>query len=119
MRDIRSDLQERARLVEHEITTVNSRFQNTIEQLQKERDKRVAELNAELGTLRVLIETEEARLANAQRPVAPGQHQYTLSDFRGNWSRSVPCPVRNCVASLRRRATLLMSKAPVATCTAH
>ena len=48
MRDIRSDLQERARLFEHEITTVNSRFQNTIEQLQKERDKRVAELNAEL-----------------------------------------------------------------------
>jgi hypothetical protein len=81
MRDIRSDLQERARLFEHEITTVNSRFQNTIEQLQKERDKRVAELNAELASLRVLIESEEVRLGNAQRPVAPGQHQYALSDF--------------------------------------
>jgi hypothetical protein len=81
MRDIRSDLQERARLFEHEITTVNSRCQNTIEQLQKERDKRVAELNAELASLRVLIETEEVRLANVQRPVGPGQHQYALSDF--------------------------------------
>jgi chromosome segregation ATPase len=81
MRDIRNDLQERARLVEHEITTVNSRLQNTMEQLQKERDKRVAELNAELTSLRVLIETEEARLANAQRPAALGQHQYALSDF--------------------------------------
>ena len=81
MRDIRSDLQERARLVEHEITTVNSRCQNTIEQLQKERDKRVAELNAELTSLRVLIETEEVRSANTQRPAAPGQHQYALSDF--------------------------------------
>jgi hypothetical protein len=81
MRDIRNDLQERARLFELEITTVNSRCKNTIEQLHKERDKRVAELNAELTSLRVLIETEEVRLANAQRAVAPGQHQYAISDF--------------------------------------
>ena len=40
MRDIRSDLQERATLIEEQIRAAHNRFQKTLEELQNERDAR-------------------------------------------------------------------------------
>ena len=44
MRDIRSDLQERTSFIEEQITSVYAQFEKAIQQLQSERDARVAEL---------------------------------------------------------------------------
>ena len=69
MRDIRSDLQERANLIEQEIANAVGHFERAIERLQGERDTRVAELKAELAVLGVLIESEQQRMPNDQRPI--------------------------------------------------
>ena len=42
MRDIRSDLQERANASEEEIRAINADYEKMIEQLQKEREEKLA-----------------------------------------------------------------------------
>jgi len=74
MRDIRSDLQERANLIEQEIANAVGHFERAIERLQGERDTRVAELKAELAVLGVLIESEHQRMPNDPRPIE-SEHQ--------------------------------------------
>jgi translation initiation factor 2 beta subunit (eIF-2beta)/eIF-5 len=77
MRDIRSDLQERANLIEEEITAAIAHFEKTVEQLQSECDARVAKLRAELAVLGVLIESEHQRMPNSgPRPIET-EHQRT------------------------------------------
>jgi hypothetical protein len=44
MRDIRCDLQERANVVEEQIRAIYAHFEKVVQQLQSERDARVAEL---------------------------------------------------------------------------
>jgi hypothetical protein len=46
MRDIRGDLQERAILVDEQIRTAAAHFDKAIQQLQTERDARIADLKA-------------------------------------------------------------------------
>ena len=53
MRDIRNDLQERARLIEEQISGAYAQFEKMIEQLQA---GRVADLKSELGAVVKLLE---------------------------------------------------------------
>jgi hypothetical protein len=53
MRDIRSDLQERAKLIEGQISSAYTHFEKVIEQLQSEHDARVAEFKSELAVERI------------------------------------------------------------------
>ena len=55
MRDIRNDLQERARLIEEQISGAYAQFEKMIEQLQAEREGRVADLKSELGAVVKLL----------------------------------------------------------------
>jgi hypothetical protein len=70
MRDIRNDLQERARLIEDQISGAYAQFEKMIEQLQAEREGRVSDLKAELGAVVKLLEVEHRRMANVL-PIAP------------------------------------------------
>jgi hypothetical protein len=71
MRDIRSDLQERATLVEEQIRAVYAQFENTIQQLKTERDTKIADLKSGLATLTKCIEYEERFLGNSPPTVQP------------------------------------------------
>ena len=64
MRDIRSDLQERANVVEEQIRAICAHFEKVVQQLQSERDARVAELQGTQSMLNQLIEFESAFMGN-------------------------------------------------------
>ena len=97
MRDIRNDLQERAHLIEEQISGAYAQFEKMIEQLQAEREGRVADLKSELGAVVKLLEAEHRRMANvlpiptsqptAQQNAAPQSgpqilpQQISLSEF--------------------------------------
>jgi hypothetical protein len=78
-------------LVEDQIATAYGQFEQRLEQLQAERDGRVAELQSELAALSKLIESEHRRMANEEQrrmtnevPLAlPQVHQQppSLADF--------------------------------------
>jgi len=69
MRDIRGELQERASLFEEQINSHEAEFEKHIEQLKRERDSRLEDLNAELEVVTRLMEIEVRRLSSA--PPAP------------------------------------------------
>jgi len=69
MRDIRGELQERASLFEEQINAHEAEFEKHIEQLKRERDSRLEDLNAELEVVTRLMEIEVRRLSSA--PPAP------------------------------------------------
>ncbi len=72
MRDIRSDLQERATLVSEQIKTTNAQFEKTIEQLRNERDARVADLKSGLESIAKFMEFEQRYLGKVVAlPVPP------------------------------------------------
>ena len=90
MRDIRNDLQERARLIEEQISGAYAQFEKMIEQLQTEREGRVLDLKSELGAVVKLLEGEHRRMANvlpiASSAAAPQMAQQmvpqiSLSEF--------------------------------------
>jgi hypothetical protein len=93
MRDIRNDLQERARLIEEQISGAYAQFEKMIEQLQAEREGRVADLKSELGAVVKLLEAEHRRMANVlpiptsqatapqSAPPQTAQPQISLSEF--------------------------------------
>jgi DNA-binding protein H-NS len=60
MRDIRCDLQERANVVEEQIRAIYAHFEKVVQQLQTERDARVAELQGTYSMINKLIEFETA-----------------------------------------------------------
>jgi len=64
MRDIRSDLQERATLIDEQIRAVFTHFEKTIEQLQNERDVRIAALKSGLATIAKFMEFDQRFSAN-------------------------------------------------------
>ena len=72
MRDIRGDLQDRAGLLEEQISAQEAQFDKLIEQLKAEHDARLEDLKAELEAVNRLIEHELRRLATAPAvPPAP------------------------------------------------
>jgi acyl transferase domain-containing protein len=84
MRDIRNDLQERARFIEEEIGAIQAQYDKMAEQLKAERDARVGELKAEFTALGKLMEAEHRRMAeilSLQNPTPAQAPQMSLADF--------------------------------------
>ena len=76
MRDIRGDLQERAVLVDQQIRAAAAHFDKAIQQLQTERDARIADLKAGLAMIAKFMEFEERFLYNTP-PVTPASPHST------------------------------------------
>ena len=68
MRDIRGDLQDRAALLEEQISAHEAQFDKLIDQLKREHDSRLEDLKTELEAVTRLMELELRRLDTA--PVA-------------------------------------------------
>jgi hypothetical protein len=80
MRDIRGDLEERANLCQEQIRSAHSHFETMIQQLQTERDARIADLKSLLIMVERLIEYEDGYMgAVVTLPSSSVQH-LTLSD---------------------------------------
>ena len=69
MRDIQSDLQERATLIEERIRAAHEHFQKTFEQLQNERDAKIADLKSDLAMIAKFMEFEQQFFGNVSPPV--------------------------------------------------
>ena len=64
MRDIRSDLQERANLIEEQVRVAYAHFEKAVQRLQHERDARVADLQGAHAVINKLIEFEARFMGN-------------------------------------------------------
>jgi enamine deaminase RidA (YjgF/YER057c/UK114 family) len=76
MRDIRSDLQERADSIEEQIRAASAHFEKMVQQLQSERDVKVAELKSWLAGIGKVMEAEHRRMNDVltlTTPEAPPQ----------------------------------------------
>jgi hypothetical protein len=72
MRDIRSDLQERVKLLDDQINSAQAQFDKFLEQIKGEHDARLKDLKAELEAVNHLLGIEHRRLNGAtQAPQAP------------------------------------------------
>jgi len=80
MRDIRSDLQERATLIDEQIRAAYAQFEKTLEQLQNERDARIADLKSGLAMIAKFMEFEQRFLGNVSPPV-PSSPLVALADL--------------------------------------
>jgi hypothetical protein len=75
MRDIRNDLQERAKLIEDEISGTTAHF----EIKRREHDARIGQLKSELAVLGILMESEQQRMAS--EPPTQREYQRTPDDL--------------------------------------
>ncbi len=80
MRDIQSDLQERATLIDEQIRATVAHFDKTIQQLQTERDARIADLHSGLAMISKFMELEERFLQNTP-PVGPASPLVALAEL--------------------------------------
>jgi hypothetical protein len=80
MRDIRGDLQERATIFEQQINAAQDQFEKLIEQLKRENDSKLGDLNAELEAVNRVMEIEHRRLRSASS-MSKSQPQQPLADF--------------------------------------
>jgi hypothetical protein len=71
MRDIRSDLKDRAALIENEINGAQADFDHQLQQLKSEREARIEGLRMELAAINKLMEAEYRRISTAPEPQAP------------------------------------------------
>src|SRR5262245_65559657 len=69
MRDIRGDLQDRASLLEEQISAHQAEFEKLVAQIRAEHEARLKDLRAEFDAVTKLHELEQRRLDNA--PQAP------------------------------------------------
>jgi hypothetical protein len=69
MRDIRGDLQDRASLLEEQISAHEAQFEKRVAQMKAEHEARLKDLRAEFDAVTKLLELEQRRLDNA--PQAP------------------------------------------------
>ena len=69
MRDIRSDLQERATLIDYQIKDAYDHFERSIRQLQNERDARLGELQSAVSMIGKFIEFEDRNIPNVTQTV--------------------------------------------------
>jgi hypothetical protein len=85
MRDIRSDLQERAAMIGEHIKATQAQFETMLEQIKRDHEGKVRDFRAELDAVNVLIGMEQrrhegappqglpkpqAQAANAPRPLS-------------------------------------------------
>ena len=81
MRDLRGDLQERAKILEEQTKAARDQFDGLIEQLKQEHDSKIEDLKAELDAVKLLMDFEYRRLGSVT-PLAqpqPPQSQSPLS----------------------------------------
>ena len=69
MRDIRGDLQDRASLLEEQISAQEAKFEKLVKQIRAEHEARREDLRTEFDAVTKLLELEHRRLGNA--PQAP------------------------------------------------
>jgi hypothetical protein len=64
MRDIRSDLEERAHIIQEQVRVAHAQFERMAQQMQSERDARVADLKGSLAMIEKLIHFETGIMGN-------------------------------------------------------
>ena len=64
MRDIRSDLEERAHIIQEQVKVAYAHFERMAQQLQSERDARIADLKGSLAMIEKLIQFETGIMGN-------------------------------------------------------
>jgi hypothetical protein len=69
MRDIRSDLEERATLIDAQIKAAYSNFERAVEQLKNAHEARVADLKSGLSMIAQFVEFEQRYLRSDSPPV--------------------------------------------------
>jgi len=80
MRDIRSDLQERTTLIDEQIRAAYDQSQKILEQLQNERDAKIADLKSAQATIAKFMEFEQRFLGTVSPPV-PSSPLVALADL--------------------------------------
>jgi hypothetical protein len=80
MRDIRSDLQERANLCEEQIRAACAQFETMVQRLQSERDMRIAGLRSGLLLIEKCIEFESNLMGNVVTLENPAAEHSALAD---------------------------------------
>lgn len=65
MRDIRGDLQDRASFLEEQISAAEAQFEKRVEQLKREHQAKIEDLETELEAVKRLMEGEQRRLGSA------------------------------------------------------
>ena len=73
MRDIRSDLEERARIIEEQLRAAYAQFDKMVQQLQSERDARVSDLKEMLATIDKLMQFEARAMEKVVTLDSPSQ----------------------------------------------
>src|SRR3974390_1722391 len=80
MRDIQSDLQERATLIVEQIRAARAHFERILEKLQNKRDARIADLQSGLAMIAKFTEFEQQFFGNVSPPV-PSSPLVALADL--------------------------------------
>jgi hypothetical protein len=81
MRDIRSDLQERANIIGEQLRAAHAQFEQAVQRLQSERDARIADLQGAHAMINKLIEFESGRMGdNVLTLENPPASQPSLAD---------------------------------------
>ena len=80
MRDIRSDLEERAHIIQEQMRAAYSHFERMAQQLQSERDARIADLKGSLAMIEKLIQFETGIVSNVVKLENAPASQPSLAD---------------------------------------
>jgi len=80
MRDIRSDLEERAHIIQEQVRGAYAHFERMVQQLQSERDARVADLKGSLAMIEKLIQFEDGIMGNVVKLENAPASQPSLAD---------------------------------------
>ncbi len=80
MRDIRSDLQQRANLCEEQVRIAYAHFENMVQQLHIERDARIAELKTTLAMIERLMAFEETLIDSVVTLESPQAQTHALAE---------------------------------------
>ena len=80
MRDIRSDLEERAHIIQEQVRVAYAHFERMAQQLQSERDARIADLKGSLAMIEKLIQFETGIVSNVVKLENAPASQPSLAD---------------------------------------
>jgi len=80
MRDIRGDLEERAQIIQEQLRGANVHFEKMMQQLQNERDARVADLKGTLAMIDKLMQFETNAMDKVVTLEHPAASQPSLAD---------------------------------------
>jgi hypothetical protein len=80
MRDIRSDLEERAHIIEEQLKAAYGHFERAVQQLQHERDARVSDLKGTLAMIEKLTQFESGVMDKVVTLENPPPSQPSLVD---------------------------------------